>query len=154
MFNRKKKREALENKRQIASDPYTNTQTLDILASDENADVRYDVATNINTAASVLAVLAKDKDWGIRKAVAGNPKAKLITLDCLANDMHWLVRSEVAKNPNSRTATKLAVAQKTSTPVQVLDYMVEYEEEMISAAAKETLEKIDSVRTRGKGEVT
>jgi hypothetical protein len=142
MFNWKKKLLlTTQNKRRVAADWNTNTQTLDILASDKNADVRYDVATNINTSASVLEVLAKDNDWGVRKAVAENPNTKLITLDCLTNDMQWQVRSSAASNPCSRTSKKLAVAQKTSTSIPVLEYMVEYEEEIISAAAKETLKR-------------
>ena len=94
-----------DNKYELALNPNTPTETLNLLATDENSSVRREVARNPNTPVETLKVLATDKDSGVRSRVARNPNTPVETLKVLATDEYSDVRYEVAQNPNYKTQT-------------------------------------------------
>ncbi|MEH1987065.1 HEAT repeat domain-containing protein [Nostoc sp.] len=74
---------------------------LELLAQDEQVEVRIKVATNPNTPISVLQVLAGDENSSIRTAAASNYNLPETILTQLANDEKVEVRRAVAQNPNT-----------------------------------------------------
>ena len=52
---------------------YTPQKLLELLATDEDTDVRWTVAENPNTSQKTLELLANDKHYGVRIKVALNP---------------------------------------------------------------------------------
>jgi hypothetical protein len=63
------------NNIELARNPNTPVKTLELLAIDENSDVRCGVAYNPNTPPETLELLATDKDSVIRSWVVYNPNA-------------------------------------------------------------------------------
>ena len=62
-------------KTQLAKDSNTSQETLDVLATDKDCDVRCWVALNPNTSQETLAILAIDKNPDVRIWVAKNSNA-------------------------------------------------------------------------------
>jgi hypothetical protein len=63
------------NKNKLAKNPNTPPELLEVLATDEDWEVRYWVATNPNTPPEALKVLATDKYGNVRYCVAKNPNS-------------------------------------------------------------------------------
>ena len=61
------------NKLEQASNPKTPPKVLEQLATDEDWDVRWEVARNLNTSPKTLEKLATDRNSDVRRRVAGNP---------------------------------------------------------------------------------
>jgi hypothetical protein len=89
-----------QQKLNSASNPNTPIKTLQLLATDEDCDVRRYVAENPNTPLETLKLLATDKDSFVRYWVAKNPNTPLESLQILATDENSSVRYGVAQNPN------------------------------------------------------
>jgi len=85
----------------LAQSPDTSVEDLNILAKDENAEIRENVAYNSNTPPATLDILAKDENAGIRENVAFNSNTSPATLDILAKDENEDVRESVGYNPNT-----------------------------------------------------
>jgi hypothetical protein len=66
-----------------------------------NYDLDLDLAWNPNTPPETLDLLANDVDWIVRWYVAENPNTQSETLERLANDSDYCVRWCVATNPNT-----------------------------------------------------
>ena len=92
-------------KYKLVENPNTSVETLKVLATDEDSNVRYWVAGNPNTPVETLKVLATDEDSNVRYWVAGNPNTPVETLKILATDKDSSVRCEVARNSNYKTKT-------------------------------------------------
>lgn len=69
-----------------------DSEGLAVLAKDEDAVVRVEVAVNRNTSKSDLSRLAEDKEWIVRSAVADNPNTLESDLLKLAEDKDERVR--------------------------------------------------------------
>ena len=63
------------NKIEIAQNPNTSPESLQILATDKNYAVRCGVAENPNTSPEVLQTLATDKSSNVRYHVGHHPNA-------------------------------------------------------------------------------
>jgi len=61
-----------DDKIKLTGNKRTSKKILTILSTDEDWNVRSNVADNPNTPKDVLKVLSKDKYWGVRYWVAGN----------------------------------------------------------------------------------
>jgi hypothetical protein len=72
---------SFEEKINLAKTPSTPQETLKVLATDENVDVRCWVAWNRNTSQESLKVLATDEDYYIRCCASRNPNYKKQTLE-------------------------------------------------------------------------
>jgi pentose-5-phosphate-3-epimerase len=57
----------------LSQDPNTPVEVLEVLSTDEDYDVRCNVALNPNTPVEVLEVLSTDEDFVVRYWVANNP---------------------------------------------------------------------------------
>jgi hypothetical protein len=82
----------------MAHDPTTRSQALEILASDEDKDVRRTVARNPNAPERSLDLLARDGECKVRRLVAGHPTTPSQALEILASDEDKDVRWAVAQN--------------------------------------------------------
>jgi hypothetical protein len=85
----------------LARNPNTSTETLELLANDKDSSVRFWVARNPNTPAETLERLANDRDSCVRECVAYNPNTPPEVLEHLANDEDSEIRYEVANNINT-----------------------------------------------------
>ena len=94
-----------DEKLELAKDPNTSQETLAILATDKNLDVRYEVAKNKNTSQETLKILATDEYPGVRYEVARNSNTSQEILKSLATDGDYYVRYEVALNQNYKKQT-------------------------------------------------
>lgn len=74
---------------------------MELLARDEQVEVRIKVATNPNTSISVLQLLAGDENSSVRSAAASNSNLPETILTQLANDQKVEVRRAVAQNPHT-----------------------------------------------------
>ena len=61
----------------------------------------FDQAKNPNTPPEVLEVLATDEEPNVRRWVAQNPNTSPEVLEILATDDNFYVRCAVARNPNA-----------------------------------------------------
>ena len=91
----------VEVRYELAKNPNTPVKILAQLATDYKAWVRYDLAKNPNVPASILSELASDTDAGVRRNVAANPNTPVEILSKLATDNNYGVRYSVASNPNT-----------------------------------------------------
>ena len=119
-------------RRNVANNPSTPVQILEMLATDKNAEVRYDVAKNPNTPVNILIQLSTDSKAWVRYDVAKNPNTPTNILSQLATDNDIGVRRNVAANPNtpieilSKLATdnnhgvRYSIAANPNTPVEIL----------------------------------
>lgn len=76
---------------------------IDLLVGIDNLTIkekRY-LAFNSNTQSETLAILVDDESWGVRCGVAGNPNTPPETLTRLADDKDCFVYWVVAYNPNA-----------------------------------------------------
>lgn len=138
----------------VASNRFTPTQCLAILANDPAGNVRYGVAHNESTLAETLNLLATDVDENVRSCVAGNEGTLSDTLTLLCKDHYWAVRSNVAKNfhtlPDvlvilSKDVEKpvlRGVAENEHTPPDVLSNLTKENSQYVREAARATLEKL------------
>ena len=62
---------------------------------------RYNLAWNPTTPPEVLELMANDRHSDVRSGVARNPNTPPETLERLANDEDWYVRLGFAQNPNT-----------------------------------------------------
>jgi hypothetical protein len=76
----------MRDKRRKAESPNTPPEDLSQLARDQDVEVRWRVARNINTPDCVLVYLAKDFYWYTRLKVANNPKTSTETILRLMQD--------------------------------------------------------------------
>jgi len=65
-----------EEKLQLAQHPNISTETLAILATDENSSVRCAVARHPNTSDEILFFLLEDRDFYVAYSVRENPNVK------------------------------------------------------------------------------
>ena len=70
-----------EKKIKLARNPNISQETLAVLATDKNWNVRCRVALNPNTSQETLAILATDEDWDVRRCVERNPNYKKQVLE-------------------------------------------------------------------------
>ena len=70
-----------QEKIKLAQNPNTPTETLKVLATDEDYAVRCGVARNPNTPVETPKVLATDEDYTVRYCVAENPNYKTKTIE-------------------------------------------------------------------------
>jgi hypothetical protein len=110
---------SFDEKCELAQNPNTPTETLKVLATDEDYGFRCYVAKNPNTPAETLNVLATDEYSYVRCWVAQNPNIPVETLKVLATDEDSWVRYAVARNPNYRTQT-LGLTQVQYDALKVL----------------------------------
>jgi HEAT repeat protein len=85
----------------LAKTKYAPPKVLEKLATDEDWDVRWEVAQNLNTPIKTLEKLATDEDSWVRREVARNLNTLPKTLEKLATDENSGVRYWVAYNPNT-----------------------------------------------------
>jgi hypothetical protein len=110
-----------EEKLELAQNPNTSQETLQVLATDEYSSVRYWVAENPNTPLEFLKVLATDKNWGVRRGVARNPNTPQELLQVLATDEDCYLRYWAKNNPNYKKQT----LELTSTQYEALKKLIE-----------------------------
>jgi transcription initiation factor TFIIIB Brf1 subunit/transcription initiation factor TFIIB len=87
-------------RRNVARNVSTPPNVLVNMAKDDVAEVRRGVAGNINTPQEVLMELAQTDDVRTRQYIAGNPSTPLEILTMLSKDERYEVRVDVAENPN------------------------------------------------------
>ena len=81
----------------------SDVETLNILAENENYEVRIEVAANENTSVDVLAMLAKDEDIDVRRAVVNNPNTSYNTLLLLSKVKALEIREKAKEVLKERT---------------------------------------------------
>ena len=91
----------------LAENPNTPPETLDRLANDNNATVRWRVAANPNTSSETLDRLSYDEEWCVRECVARNPNTTQESLKNLANDNNRVVAYYATSNENFNNPLKL-----------------------------------------------
>jgi hypothetical protein len=94
-----------DEKLKLAKDPNTSQETLAVLATDKDSNVRYYVAKHPNTSQESLDVLATDKHPDVRYYVAVHPNTLPESLAILATDEDRDVRYAVARHPNYKKQT-------------------------------------------------
>jgi hypothetical protein len=104
----------------LSKDPKTPEETLLILATDVNPDVRYFVAQNPNTPPKALEQLAIDEYHGVRCCVANNPNTPPKVLEILATDEEYCVRWRVELNPNHNPKETLEVTKQQKEALKKL----------------------------------
>jgi len=77
-----------------------NYETLEILSSDRNCDVRDGVVENPNCPGEILEKLASDEAVFIRCIVAGHPNISRAAIIKLLKDTHPAVKANLEHNPN------------------------------------------------------
>lgn len=96
---------AVKIRKATASNPMF--YSVDSMAADENADVRYAVASNPAASTLVLITLLSDKDTGVQQMAAmtlsEKPDAEMDTLETFSHHSNPYIRIAVAKNPNAPT---------------------------------------------------
>jgi hypothetical protein len=95
----------------VAANEYTSADMFAMLAKDEDWSVREQVALNESTPADVLTLLAKDENGNVREAVAGNNNTSVETLTILASDKEWWVRYAIARNENTPVEALVVLAK-------------------------------------------
>lgn len=90
-----------EAKVALANDKQASPEFLAVLATDNDARIRENVALNSGTPSEVLDTLANDCDSAVRKAVAENKNTSADSLTVLAKDKDSIVRFNVARNENT-----------------------------------------------------
>ena len=106
---------------ELAKNPNTSQELLQVLATDGDWTVRCEVAENPNTSQETIKVLATDKHSGVRWGVALNPNTSPETLQVLATDKNSGVRWGVSLNPNYKKQT----LELTSTQYEALKKLME-----------------------------
>ena len=74
------------DKEELAKNPNTPAETLKVLATDREEQVRIFVAANPNTPVATLKVLATDTEWFVRCGVIFNPSTPVEILQLVATD--------------------------------------------------------------------
>src|SRR3990167_5950907 len=120
-----------------AQDQSTSAEVLALLAQDQNADVRYNVALNTSTSPEALTLLAQDQDADVRYYVAQNTSTPAEVLTLLAQDQGADVRYSVAQNTSTPPEAlallaqdqyadvRYGVANNTSTSPEVLTLLAQ-----------------------------
>ena len=96
-----------QEKIELADNPNTPVETLKVLSTDKQWNVRCGVALNPNTLVETLKVLATDNEWSVRYGVAKHPNTPVETLKVLATDKNSTVRYWVAANPNYKVINEV-----------------------------------------------
>jgi len=104
-----------------AQDPNTEQETLELLATDEDPDVRYWLAKNPNIPKESLQLLATDENPAVRQYVAKNPNIPKESLQLLATDENSYVRYCVTQNPNRTELIERLVLMTDHKLAQALD---------------------------------
>ena len=109
-----------KEKNNLARNPNTPPKTLDLLANDDDWNVRWHVADNPNASPETLERLANDEDWRVRRDVAFNHNTQPQTLERLANDADYWVRFATTNNPNynKKITVTLTLTQKQLAELQ------------------------------------
>ena len=105
---------SLDEKIKLARHLNTPVESLKVLATDKNPDVRCCVARHPNTPVETLSVLATDKNWDVRCCVARNPNTPVEDLKVLATDEDSVVRYWVARHLNATEIVKRLVLMTNS----------------------------------------
>lgn len=87
--------------REIFARNSTSENILEVLAKDEDPEIRGYVAENKSTSANILSTLALDKANWIRAIVASNLNTLQTVISQLASDPSEQVRRAIAENPNT-----------------------------------------------------
>lgn len=95
------KSEDYQLRSEVAKNPKTSPEILDILATDTWIDIQILVASNPNTRKETLDNLSRHYDPYVRCKVSLNPTTSESTLRTLSMDSLWWIRHAVAKNPNT-----------------------------------------------------
>ncbi len=89
-------------KKWVATNESVPAHILDILANDDDDDVRYTAARNHNVGVETLWSLSKDPDESVRQRVAANPNTPVDLLKFLEKDP-WENVVEIVKKRLSKT---------------------------------------------------
>lgn len=118
-------RSAIEVHSNLANNPNTPIDILQLLACNHDEYIRYFVARNPSTPADTLEMLAHDHAFVefngrcyVRSNVGRNPNTPNRILELLAQDIEWSVRDRVAENPNLPIALLRTLAQDESSIVR------------------------------------
>lgn len=120
----KKKKEELEKikngtnyeKQQVASNPNTTLDVLEMLSDDNSDYVKKSVADNPNCPKEILEKLAKLDNVHIHKAIAENPNATTEILNSFANTYDNKVQNALLKNKNINEETLDKMLEGSFTP--------------------------------------
>jgi hypothetical protein len=102
----------------VAGNPNASPKTIEKLSNAKEAGVRWCVARNPNTPVKILEQLATDEDSNVRFGVAHNPNTPVKILEQLATDEVWEVRWEVARNSNTSSKTLEQLATDENSDVR------------------------------------
>jgi len=120
-----------------AQDQSTSAEVLALLAKDQDASVRHNVAQNTSTSPEALALLAQDQDAHVRRNVAYNTSTPQKVLAVLAQDKDMYIRCNVANNTSTLpevlavlaqdqdASVRYYVAYNTSTPPEALTLLAQ-----------------------------
>jgi hypothetical protein len=106
----------------VAQNPNTPPETLTLLANDEGEDVAVlcDAAKHPNTPPETLTLLAKNVYPSVRFCVAHNPNTPPEALTLLASDDDYWVRCRVAKHPNYNPTETVPLTKQQKEAIQNL----------------------------------
>lgn len=102
----------------IASDTKVSHDVLDILARDDDADVRAEVAGNQSTPSDILSMLAVDFNEEVRWNAGGNPNTNLDVLRLMAGDSDAYIRWSVARNHSTPKETLRTLSKDSDAYVR------------------------------------
>ncbi len=110
-----------EERYNIANSANVSVAILDLLAKDDNSDIRAMVAKRLNASQEILDLLSKDKSVHVRMAVAANTKSSPDTLALLAQDNDEYVNRAVAQNisTSQETLNSMAIENKGTIPLAI-----------------------------------
>ena len=118
----------INKKREMAEDPNTDKDMLDILGLEKDLDIKYLVACNRNTSVETLDRLSRDENPWFRAAVAENENDSLEIFERLSRDKDWRVREAMALNGK--------------TPIEILKRLEKDANEDVRNSATVTLKKL------------
>ena len=106
-----------QEKIELADNPNTPVETLKVLSTDKQWNVRCGVALNPNTPVETLKVLATDKNSTVRYYVAANPNYKVIN-EVNTLNLSYQEKLELAINPNTSAETLKVLATDWNSTVR------------------------------------
>ena len=107
----------LEDRRVFASES-ARFAVVSYFAKSDDATVRAEVATNLNTPVSLLLELASDQSPRVRRLLAHHPSITTGILADLANDSSVTVREAVAANEKTPTDVLTVLAKSSSVKIK------------------------------------
>lgn len=102
-----------------------------------NRNIRYGIASHVNTPEYILDILSHDEDCSVRCAVAGNSSSSEESLDRLSMDDHSWVVDAVAKNSATPETTIERLGRQDSMSI-VARSVYAKEERLESLAMSQT----------------